>query len=61
LLLWLLNDVAKCEGAGIEPPNFDFAVAVVAGSWPSCVPWLPAIVYDYVMYLEWQLSSHQWL
>jgi len=27
----LLNEVARCGGAGIEPSNFDFAVAVVAG------------------------------
>ena len=37
LLSWLLNMVAECGGARTEPPNFDFAVAVVAGSWPSPV------------------------
>ena len=61
LLSWLLNEVVGCGGAGTEPPNFDFTVAVVAGGWPSRVPCLPAIVHDYVMYLVWQLSSHQWL
>ena len=30
LLSWLLNEVAECGGAGIEPPNFDFAIIVVA-------------------------------
>ena len=51
LLSWLLNEVAGCGGARTEPSNFDFAVAVVAGSWPSPVPCLPAIVYDCVTYL----------
>ena len=58
LLSWLLNEVAECGGAGTEPPNFDF---VVARSWPSPITCLPAIVYDCVMYLGWQVSSHQWL
>ena len=31
LLLWFLNKVAGCGGARTEPPNFDFAVAIVAG------------------------------
>jgi hypothetical protein len=31
LLLWLLNEMARCGGAGTELPNFDFAVAIVAG------------------------------
>ena len=31
LLSWLLNKVAGCGGARVEPPNFDFAIAVVAG------------------------------
>ena len=61
LLLWLLNEVAGCGGAGTEPSNFDFAIVVVAGSWPSPIPCLPTIVYDFVTYLGWQLSSHQWL
>jgi hypothetical protein len=30
LLSWLLNEVAGCGGARTEPPNFDFAIAVVA-------------------------------
>ena len=49
LLSWLLNEVAGCGGAGTEPSNFDFAIAIVAGSWPSLVPCFPAIVYDCVM------------
>ena len=53
LLSWLLNEVAEYGGARTEPPNFDFAVAVVAGGWPSRVPCLPAIVYDCVTYLVW--------
>ena len=53
LLSWLLNEVVGCGGAGTEPPNFDFVVAVVAGSWLSPVPCLPAIVYDCVTYLRW--------
>ena len=61
LLSWLLNEVAGCGGAGTEPSNFDFAVAIVVGSWPSPVPCLPAIVYDCVTYLGWQVSSKQWL
>ena len=61
LLSWLLNEVAKCGGARTEPPNFDFAIAVVAGGWPSHVPCLPAIVHDYVTYLVWQHLSLQWL
>ena len=53
LLSWLLNKVAGCGGAGTKPPNFDFVVVVVvAGSWPSLVPCLPAIVYDCVTYLQ---------
>ena len=31
LLSLLLNEVAGCGGAGTKPPNFDFAIAVVAG------------------------------
>ena len=53
LLAWLLNEVAGCGGAGTEPSNFDFVVAIVVGSWPSLVPCLPAIVCDYVTYLGW--------
>ena len=53
--------MAECGGAGTEPPNFDFAIAVVAGGWPSRVPCLPAIVHDYVTYLVWQHLSLQWL
>ena len=45
--------MAGCGGAGTEPSNFDFDVAIVAGSWPSPVPCLPAIVYDCVTYLQW--------
>jgi hypothetical protein len=61
LLSWLLNEVAGCGGARTEPANFNFVVAVVARGWPSRVLCLPAIVYDYVTYLEWQHLSHQWL
>ena len=61
LLSWLLNEVAGCGGAGTEPSNFDFAIAVVAGSRPSPIPCLPTNVYDCVTYLGWQVSSHQWL
>ena len=61
LLSWLLNEVVGCGGAGTEPSIFYFAIIVVAGSWPSPVPSLPTIVYDCVMYLEWHVSSHQWL
>ena len=61
LLSWLLNEVAKCGGAGTEPPNFDFVVAIIAGGWPSLVPFLPIIVYDCVTYLGRLVSSHQWL
>ena len=61
LLSWLLNEMAGCGGTGTEPSNFDFVVAIVAGSWPSPVPCLPTIVYDCVTYLGWQVSSHQWL
>ena len=39
-------------------PILIFAVAV---GWPSRVPCLPAIVYDYVTYLVWQHLSLQWL
>ena len=45
-------------GAGTEPPNFDLVVAVVARSWPSPITCLPAIVYDCVMYIGWQMFSH---
>ena len=45
LLSWLLDEVAGCSGAGTEAPNFDFAIVVVAGSWPSPVPCFPSIVY----------------
>jgi hypothetical protein len=31
LLSWLLNKVARCGDAGIEPPSFNFAITVVAG------------------------------
>jgi hypothetical protein len=61
LLSWLLNEVAECEGAGTKPPNFDFVVTIIAAGWPSRIPCQPAIMYDYVTYLGWQLSSHQWL
>jgi hypothetical protein len=44
-----------------EPPNFDFVIAIIAGGWPPLVPCLPAIVYDYVMYLVWQHLFLQWL
>ena len=47
----VLNAVARCGDVGIEPPNFDFAVVVVAGGWPSHDPCLPAIVHDYITYL----------
>ena len=53
LLSWLLNEMAGFGGAGTEPPNFDFAIAVVAGGWPSRVPCLSTIVHDYVTYLVW--------
>ena len=49
--------MARYGGAGIEPPNFDFAIVVVSGGWPSRVPCLPAIVHDYVTYLVWQYLS----
>ena len=42
-------------------PILIFAIAIVAGGWPSRVPCLPAIVHDYVMYLVWQHLSLQWL
>ena len=61
LLSWLLNEVAECGGAGTEPLNFDFAIAVVVGGWPSRVPCLPALVHNYVTYLVWQHLSLQWL
>jgi hypothetical protein len=32
LMSWLLNEVTGRGGAGIEPPNFNFVVAVVAGA-----------------------------
>ena len=51
LLSWLLDEVARCGGASTEPSNFDFAAVVVARSWPSPIPCLPAIVYDCVTYL----------
>jgi hypothetical protein len=35
LLSWLLNEVVGCGGARIEPPNFNFVVAVVARGWAS--------------------------
>ena len=57
----VLNAVARCGDAGIEPPSCSFAIAVVAGGWPSRVPCLPAIMHDYVMYLVWQHLSLQWL
>ena len=53
--------MAECRGDGTEPPNFDFAIAVVAGGWPSRVPCLPTIVHDYVTYFVWQHLSLQWL
>ena len=53
--------MAGYGGARTEPPNFDFAIAVVAGGWPSYVPCLPAIMHDYVTYLVWQHLSLQWL
>jgi hypothetical protein len=59
MLSWLLNEVAECEDARTEPPKFDFVVAVVAAGWPSHVPCLLAIIYDYITYLGWQLSSYQ--
>jgi hypothetical protein len=37
--------------AGTEAPNFDFVVFVVAGGWPSRVPCLPTIMYNYIAYL----------
>ena len=61
LLSWSLNEVAECGGAGTEPPNFDFVVAVVARVWASHVPCLPAIVHDCVTYLVWQHLSLQLL
>ena len=30
------------------------------GDWPSCVPWLLAIVCDYAKYFAWQLFFLQW-
>jgi len=61
LLSWLLNKVLECGGAGTEPPNFDFVVAVVARGWPSRVPCLSAILHDCIVYLVWQHLSLQWL
>jgi hypothetical protein len=49
----ILSAMAGYGDAGTEPPNTGFAVAVVAGDWPSCVLCLPAIVYDYATYLVW--------
>ena len=57
----VLNAMAGCGDAGIEPPSSSCAIAVVAGGWPSRVPCLPAIVHDYVTYLAWQHLSLQWL
>ena len=53
VIVVVLNTMARCGDARIEPPSSRFAIAVVAGSWPSPVPWLPTIVYDCVMYLGW--------
>ena len=61
LLSWLLNEVARCGGAGIEPPNFGFAITVVARGLPSLVPCLPVIIHDCVTYFVWQHLSVQWL
>jgi hypothetical protein len=61
LLSWLLNEVAGCGDAGIEPPSFNFAITVVAGGYPSRVLCLPAIVYNYITYLVRRYLSFQWL
>ena len=34
----VLNAVAGCRDTRIEPPNFDFVVAIVARGWPPHVP-----------------------
>jgi hypothetical protein len=40
------QQVAECGGARTEPPNFDFAITIVVGGWPSHVPCLPRFTFE---------------
>jgi hypothetical protein len=40
------QQVAECGGARTEPLNFDFAITIVVGGWPSHVPCLPRFTFE---------------
>ena len=46
LLSWLLNEVAGCGGAGIEPPNFDFCYCYYCWRLAVSCPTLPRFTLE---------------